>query len=93
MASCHDNSLYQIMSVAHWWEWLSGMAGICLMRLNDGHRVIVNTVNDNLLVHQCDAINLWSSQCIHHLQHCNTSYDEQVVAMNHSSVSLMMWWC
>ena len=34
--------------------------------------MIVNSVNDNLLVHQCDTINLWSSEFINISTHTDT---------------------
>ena len=45
-----------------------------MVGLNDACQAIVNNVNDKLLVNQCDAINLWSGEYIHHLQ--STSYAE-----------------
>ena len=35
------------------------MVNEVMVKLNDGRQLIVNTVNDYLLVHQCDTINLW----------------------------------
>ena len=43
-----------------------------MVGLNDVRQAIVNNVNDKLLVHQCDAFNLWSGEYIHHLH--STSY-------------------
>ena len=60
------------------------MVNEVIVRLNDGRQVIVNTVNDNLLVHQCDTINL---QCIHH-PFTAQAMVKGVVAMNHSNASL-----